>query len=262
MNRKRYVALSFDVDGETLWTARDAANWNRPVTLSQGVYGPKVGLPRILALLNKYSIPATFFVPGYIIETYRDSIQEIVKAGHEIGHHGYLHEWPDALTPDEERETFRLGIERIRSVTGKDPAGYRSPAWEFSAKTMDFLLEFGFLYSSNMMDNDEPYVHINGVIELPVQWYLDDAPFFLYSVRLPGRTMQSASAVLETWQSEFSALYEEGKSMVLTLHPQVIGRAYRVKMLESFIQFVLGHSDTEFVTCEQLAYITLNRDNH
>jgi peptidoglycan/xylan/chitin deacetylase (PgdA/CDA1 family) len=225
--------------------------------LSQGIYGPEVGLPRILKLLQKYSIPATFFVPGYVIEKHRAAIEEIVQGGHEIGHHGYLHEWPDTLTSEQEREVFELGIDRIRSITGKAPAGYRSPAWEFSSKTMDYLQEFGFLYSSNMMDNDEPYVHDNGIVELPVQWYLDDAPFFLYSVRLPGRTIHPPSAVLETWQEEFSALYEEGKSMVLTLHPQIIGRAYRVKMLESFIQFVMRHADAQFITGEKLACLTL-----
>jgi peptidoglycan/xylan/chitin deacetylase (PgdA/CDA1 family) len=261
LDEKRYVVLSFDVDGETLWVARDQENWNRPLTLSQGKYGPKVGLPRILNLLDKYNIPATFFVPGWIIENYKDEIKEVVARGHELGHHGYLHEWPDLMDPDKEREVMELGIDRILGISQKKPAGYRSPAWEFSSKTMEYLKEYGFLYSSNYMDNDEPYIHPNGLVELPVQWYLDDAPFFLYALRLPGRTIHPPSNVLETWMEEFSALYEEKKPLVLTLHPQIIGRAYRTKLLEKFIQFVRQHPNTEFVTAEKLAQITLQKNS-
>jgi peptidoglycan/xylan/chitin deacetylase (PgdA/CDA1 family) len=255
----RCVVLSFDVDGETLWTAREALNWDRPVTLSQGAYGPKVGLARILKLLATYKIPATFFVPAYIIEKYQGKIQAVVDAGHEIGHHGYLHEWTDSLNADQEREVLEIGIERIKMLTGKKPAGFRSPAWEFSPKTLEYLAEYEFLYSTNMMDNDEPYIHDNGLVELPVQWYLDDAPFFLYSVRLPGRTLHPSQNALNTWIEEFDALYEEGKPLVLTLHPQVVGRAYRVKMLEKFIQHVRKYPDVEFVTGEELARRTLQK---
>jgi peptidoglycan/xylan/chitin deacetylase (PgdA/CDA1 family) len=257
MRQKTFVALTFDVDGETLWTSRDPENWKRPIALSHGAYGPKVGLPRILRLLDKYSIQATFFVPGWIVENHRQSIEDIVSAGHEIGHHGYLHEYPQTLEPEKEMEILQLGIDRIKSLTGKQPVGYRSPAWEFSPRTLDYLKDFGFLYSSNMMDNDEPYIHSNGVVELPVQWLLDDAPFFLFNPRLAGRLIQPTAPVVEMWKSEFSELYDEGKPTVLTFHPQIIGRAHRVRYLEEFIQFVITYSQVEFATCENLAKYTL-----
>src|SRR5690625_2398240 len=168
MNNKVYVSLTFDVDGETLWISRDTKNWDKPITLSHGAYGPKVGLNRILDLLNKYSIKSTFYVPGWIIEKYTNEIEQVVNEGHEIAHHGYLHEHPDTLDSNQERKILQLGIDRIKELTGKKPAGYRSPAWEFSKHTLDYLKKFDFEYSSNMMDNDEPYIHPNGIVELPV----------------------------------------------------------------------------------------------
>ncbi|GHH99374.1 polysaccharide deacetylase family protein [Neobacillus kokaensis] len=256
MEKKVFVSLTFDVDGETLWTSRDPNNWQRPVALSHGTYGPRVGLPRILRLLQKYSIEATFFVPGWIIEQYESNIKEIVEAGHEIGHHGYLHEYPDTLTEEKEREILQVGIDRITELTGRKPMGYRSPAWEFSPRTMDYLKEFDFKYSSNMMDDDQPYIHSNGIVELPVHWLMDDAPFFLFHPKVPGRVIQPTEAVFNTWKDEFSALYEEGKSVVLTFHPQMIGRAHRVQYLEEFIKFILDHPGVEFTTCEKLAKYT------
>jgi peptidoglycan/xylan/chitin deacetylase (PgdA/CDA1 family) len=257
--KKVYVSLTFDVDGETLWTSRDEANWKRPVALSHGAYGPKIGVQRILNLLKKYSIKSTFFVPGWIIEQYPNEINQIVNDGHEIAHHGYLHEYPDTLEPEKEREILELGIDIIKNLTGKSPTGYRSPAWEFSPQTLAYLKELNFQYSSNMMDNDEPYIHENGIVELPVHWLMDDAPFFMFHPRLTGRVLHPTSAVFETWQSEFSALHQEGKSMVLTFHPQIIGRAHRVAYLESFIQYIFTHTNVEFTTADHLATITKDR---
>jgi len=256
MKKKRYVSLTFDVDGETLWTSRDDKNWERPVTRSHGAYGPKVGLPRILKLLRKYSIHATFYIPGWIIEQYGEEVRQIVDQGHEIAHHGYLHEYPDTLDPHQEREILQLGIDIIKELTGRAPTGYRSPAWEFSAHTLGYLKEFGFKYSSNMMDDDAPYIHENGVVELPVHWLMDDAPFFIFNPKMTGRVMQPSRSVFDMWQSEFAALYDEGKSVTMTFHPQVIGRAHRVLLLEQFIQYILEFDDVEFTTADHLADIT------
>lgn len=261
MGHKRFVSLTFDVDGETLWGSRDEENWNRPVTLSHGEYGPKVGVPRILKLLNRYSIKSTFFIPGWIIENYEETIKQINGDGHEIGHHGYLHEHPHTLSPDKEKEVLMLGIKKIKKAIGKEPVGYRSPAWEFSPYTLKYLKEFNFKYSSNMMDNDKPYMHQNGIVEMPVNWMLDDAPFFIFNPRLTGRLIQPTDSIFEIWKAEFSALYEEEKPFILTLHPQIIGRAHRVKHLENFIQFILKHENIEFVTLEKLAQVQQNKND-
>ncbi len=253
--KKCPVLLTFDVDGETLWISRNPDFAQKPVIMSQGRYGVVTGLPRILQLLKKYGIPATFFVPGWIIENHQANIAEIIENNHEIGHHGYLHEWPDTLSYDEEKSILEKGIEIIERLTGDKPRGYRSPAWEFSPNTLNFLQEYGFLYSSNFMDRDDVYVHEGtGLVEIPVQWHLDDAPFFLFNSRLPGgRAIQPIEPVLEIWKSQFDFAYETGTPFVLTCHPQLMGHPYRIKKLESLIAYIRQHESVEFMTCEQLA---------
>lgn len=254
------VMIGFDLDGETLWTSRDQTNSARPVTLSQGRYGPEVAVPRILDFLDRLQIEVTFFVPGMVIERYPDLVREISDRGHEVAHHGHSHRWPDSMSRDEEREDFELALEQFDRVLGKRPVGYRSPAWEFSPWTFDLLLENGMRYSSNFMDRDRPYKHVvNGrktdLVELPVSWLLDDAPFFLYSTRLAGRQIASPDTVLQTWQGEFDGLYAErdrGTSFVLALHPQISGRPYRLEIVERLISHMRGH-DVRFMRCDEAA---------
>lgn len=251
------VMLTFDLDAETLWLSRDPNNAQRPVTLSQGHYGAKVGAPRILDLLEKYDIRATWFIPAWTVEKYADLVRRIAAAGHEIGHHGDLHEWPETLGPEREREVMERGLHVIEKVTGQRPVGYRSPAWEFSPTTLRYLLEYKFLYSSNFMDDDAPYVHQvdgkpTGLVELPVGWHIDDAPFALYNVRIPGRNIHAPSAILEIWQEEFAGLYDEGKPLVLTMHPQLM-RPFRARLLEEFIRFAAGFPGVAFERCRDVA---------
>ena len=252
------VLLTFDLDAELLWTARDSKNWNRPIALSQGSYGHRVGVDRILNLLGKYGLHVTFFVPGMIIERNGDLVRRIVDAGHEIAHHSYSHRWVESLTYEEEREEFEKTIDLIANLTGRKPLGWRSPAAEFSAHTMDLLLEYGFLYSSNFFDRDEPYKHIvNGrkteLIEFPFAWVLDDAPFFLYSIQLTGRVMMPPSFVLEHWMAEFETLYAEKKCFVLAMHPQIIGRPSRITLLENLIRNIKEHENVCFARCDEVA---------
>lgn len=252
------VMLTFDLDAETLWTARDPANAARPITLSQGRYGWKVGVGRILELLDRYAIQATFFVPGLVIEQRRALVEEILRRGHELAHHSWSHAWILTLTAEQEREEMERGIAIIERVSGRKPVGYRSPAAEFSPITMRLLEEYGFGYSSNFFDDDEPYLlEVEGrrtrIVELPFAWVLDDAPFFLYSITLPGRTMHPPSAVLEAWVDEFDTLYGEGRAFVLALHPQIIGRPSRITMLEKLIQHIRAHPGVWFARCDQVA---------
>jgi peptidoglycan/xylan/chitin deacetylase (PgdA/CDA1 family) len=252
------VLLTFDLDGELLWTSRDPKNWDRPIALSQGVYGYQEGVPRILALLEKYGIHCTFFIPGMIIERQRKVVCDIHSAGHEIAHHSYSHRWLQDMEEADERQEFEKTTELIKGVTGSKPLGWRSPAGEFSKNTMRLLLEYEFLYSSNFFDRDQPYKHIvNGkktnLIEFPFAWVLDDAPFFLYSIQLTGRVMMPPSAVFEHWSAEFDQLYAERKAFVLAMHPQIIGRPSRITLLERLIQHIQQHEDARFYRCDQLA---------
>lgn len=230
------VVLSFDVDAETLWLIADPANAHKPGLLSMGHYGPTVGVPLILDLLARHGLHASFFVPGWTAEQYPAMMRAIVAAGHEIGHHGWIHETPTSLTAAAEREVMERGLRAIEATAGVRPVGYRSPAWEFSANTLGLLSEYGFQYSSNLMDTFLPYRHPETqVMELPVQWILDDAPFFLFRPSGATRPIQPAAVALQAWQEEFAGIYEYGGLCMVTMHPQLSGRPGRVQMLERFI---------------------------
>jgi peptidoglycan/xylan/chitin deacetylase (PgdA/CDA1 family) len=253
------IMLTFDLDAESGALAQDPANANRPGVLSVGQYGPKVGVARILKLLDEESIQATFFVPGWVIDKYPAAMEAIVKAGHEVAHHGYTHQPPATFASrDEEEDGLVRGIESVVRVTGKKPVGYRSPSWDFSPHTLPLLQQYGFEYSSNMMDDDAPYLHtIDGkstsLVELPIQWMNDDAPFFMFRPPNP-RPIQPASHPFEIWTEELQALYHEaGKVFVLTMHPQIIGRPSRVAMLRRFVAFARGLGDVEFRQCYAVA---------
>jgi peptidoglycan/xylan/chitin deacetylase (PgdA/CDA1 family) len=252
------VMLTFDLDAETMWTARDPKNAERPIVLSQGAYGWKVGIPRILALLDRYGIKVTFFIPGLVIEQRPAVVEDILKRGHELAHHSWSHAWIVTLTPEQEREEMDRGLAIIERVSGRRPVGYRSPAAEFSPITLRLLAEYGFGYSSNYFDDDSPYLHrvdgrLTDIVEFPFAWVLDDAPFFQYSITLPGRTMQAPSAVLEAWTREFDTLYREDREFVLAMHPQIIGRPSRITLLEDLIKYILGHPRVWMARCDQVA---------
>ena len=216
-----------------------------------------MGLGRVLRLLADYGLEATFFVPGQVIEANPEAMDGILAEGHEIGHHSYSHKWLDNISPQEEREEMERAWRIIEDLTGQAPAGYRSPAGEFTPQTFDLLLEYGFKYSSNFYDDESPYKHVvNGrkteLVELPFAWVLDDAPFFLYSNRLVGRVMAGPSAVLESWQREFDVMYAESGCYVLAMHPQIIGRGSRITILEELIRYILGHPGAYFTRCDRL----------
>jgi peptidoglycan/xylan/chitin deacetylase (PgdA/CDA1 family)/NADP-dependent 3-hydroxy acid dehydrogenase YdfG len=221
------------------------ANAQRPILMSQGAYGWKVGMPRILALLARYGISATFFIPGEVADKHPDLVREVVDKGHEVAHHSYSHRWIVNLSPAEERDEMDRGMEALTRLAGTRPRGWRSPAAEFSSITLDLLKEYGFDYSSNFFDDDSPYLlEIGGqrtdIVELPFRWVLDDAPFFQYSITLPGRTLQAPSAALEAWTSEFDMLYAEDRMMMVGMHPQIIGQPSRLKVLEGLIEHALA----------------------
>ena len=250
--------LTFDFDAETLWTARDKANAERPIVMSQGRYGWRRGVWRVLDLMRKYEIACTFFVPGLVVEAHPRIMAAILKDGHEIAHHSHTHTWITQLSLEQEREEMERGIEAIREAAGYRPRGWRSPAAEFSAHTLGLIREYGFDYSSNFFDDDEPYLleiggERTGIVELPFRWVLDDAPFFHYSITLPGRTMQSPSALLEAWTLEFDMLHAEDRMMMIGMHPQIIGQPSRLWVLDRFLAHVRTHSDVWTGRCDEMS---------
>jgi peptidoglycan/xylan/chitin deacetylase (PgdA/CDA1 family) len=251
------VMLTFDFDAETLWISRDPENARRPGVLSQGAYGGKVGIPKILELLREEELRGTFFVPGWTAEKYLDRMEAIVKGGHEVGHHGYLHEWIDPDYPDKEREALEKGLESLKKTVGIKPAGYRSPAGETSANMIAMLSEYGFLYDSSLMDDINPYRHVledgsRGPIELPWHWSIDDAPYALFAIKNP-RPIMTNEHILSIWKQEFMEIYRWGGLVNVLTHPQIIGRPSRLAMLREFIAFVRRYPDVWFATGEEVA---------
>lgn len=266
------VCLTFDFDALSLWIGSFGAT--SPSMISRGEFGP-VGVERILRLLARNGIPATFFVPGHTADTYPETVRAIARADHEIGHHGYLHENPAALgSAEREAEILRRGLESLERVAGVRPVGYRSPSWDNSPHTVGLLLKHGFRYESSLMGNDfSPYwcragdvlapdgsYHFgdaSNLVELPVSWLLDDFPHFEY-VRASNRVYPGLSApskVEEIWRHEFDYMYREVPDGVftLTMHPQVIGRGHRMLMLERLIDHFSSHDGVRFTTLASAA---------
>lgn len=249
------VTLTFDLDAETVWWSDPDTMAGNPSSLSQGRYGPEVAVPKILALLEKHGIGATFFIPSWVAENYPDAVKSIAAAGHEIGAHGVKHIAPVNLTPDEEHRVLRESIRVLEGIGGTRPAGYRAPAWAFSGITLELAVAEGFSYSSNLMDADLPYVHDEppGLVELPVSWVLDDAPYFWFDEDSWNKTIHSAESVGAIWREEFVAAYETGGYFNLTMHPQIIGRPARIRMLDQLIDWMKTFDGVWFATCGEVA---------
>lgn len=229
-------AFTFDLDAETLWIARGI---HEPVTLSQGRFGPVEALPRILDLLRAAEIRASFFIPAWVARHHPDAARAIAGEGHEIGCHGDEHERVSELPPDREREILLKSLEILTPLAGRRPVGYRAPAWQLSAETLGLLARNGFDYSSNMMDRLAPYLHppVDGraLVEIPVSWVLDDAPFFLFTGQ---RSIQAPGPVLQGWLTEFEGITAAGGVTNFTFHPQIIGRPSRLACLKELIDHV------------------------
>ena len=260
--KRAAACFTFDVDAESpiLFDHQESAAWLD--VMSHQAYGPRTGVPRLLRVLDRQGIRATFFVPGYTAERWPDAIRAIRNAGHEIGHHGYLHEGARSA-PDAETEERRLlrGLEALHNVAGVRPVGYRAPMWELSYRLPALLARHGFLYDSGLMDADHPYRLATGpgpeapsIIELPVHWSLDDWEPYNY---LPGITgsgvIASPADVLARWTLELEALVVDGGLFMLTNHPFISGRASRAVALETLMERARAIDGLWIAAADQIA---------
>ena len=252
-NRARVAVLfSFDVDNETV-----AIRFGEPTigALSQDEYGARVGLPRIVALFDKYQIPVTYFIPAMSARIHPEMVDRIRKSGrNEIAVHGWIHEMNSNLPYDTEKSLLQRAVDYWTKTLGHKPTGYRAPSWNFSPNTLRILREIGFTYESSMMSDENPYELMQdgkatGIVELPVEWIMDDAP--VYDPR--GTNYASPREVAPVWMDEFDRAWEEHSMFVLTNHPHISGHRSRVVALEMLIQHMKAKGGVWFATHEQAA---------
>lgn len=252
------VALTFDVDAESGWLGQGDHFKDRLTTLSEARYGVTRGLPRILSLLAKFDASATFYVPGFTAESHPQAIQNLLAAGHEVAHHGYLHKSSIAISDQEQSDEIARGIDALRNSTGAVPRGYRSPAWELTPATFRLLCEHGFRYDSSMMGDDRPYIESHGgrsLLELPVHWTLDDWPYFAWSEYVSGGRLTNPREWADIWYLEFEAARTDGRAITYTMHPEITGRGGRMMAFEGLLTRMVIGSSVRFVTHSELADI-------
>jgi peptidoglycan-N-acetylglucosamine deacetylase len=251
------VCLSFDVDNELLWRRTPL-----PVPLSEGEYGATTGLPRVLDLLDRHSIPASFYIPAMSAALHPQMIRDILqRKRHEIGVHGWMHEnLPQVGDAAKEEQLLTQSIEYLTKATGKRPVGFRAPAWEFSQSTLDQIRKAGFLYDSSFMAMDEPYELLangqkTGMIELPINWIADDYPY--YEPEANG-SLPDPQLVFEVYKGEFDMAYQEHSIFILTMHPHITGHRSRISTLEKLVTYMKSKPGVWFATLEQVAeYVQL-----
>jgi peptidoglycan-N-acetylglucosamine deacetylase len=249
------VALSFDSDHETGELREGGNSIGR---MSQGEYGARAGVPRILKLLERHGVPATFFVPAVAALAHPEEQRRVVVEGHEIGIHGWIHELNSTLPYHAERDLQMRAADTLARVAGVPPVGIRTPSWDFSPNTLKITREMGLVYDSSLMADDEPYELIDdgepsGVVELPVEWIRDDAVYFAMHRFTGLRPYTPPSAVAEIFTAEFDGARAEGGLFLLTMHPHIIGHRSRLPVLDRLIEHAQASGDAWFATHAEVA---------
>ncbi len=277
------VAIGIDVDCVAGWLGSYGGE-DSPADLSRGLSAGNEGIPRMLELLETEDVEGSWYIPGHSIETFRDNVQDVADAGHEIGVHGYSHENPTDLSREQEDEIIAKSIDLIEDVTGSKPVGHRASWWEFSENTPELVEKYDFLYDSSLMEREfepgymrkgddwepiqydqEPetwmtpyeYGEETDVIEIPISWYRDDIPPMMF-IKQPNYNMGYASPKMiyeELYKAQFDFLYNRRGAGVytLTIHPDVHGKPHMIPLLEDFIQYVKEHENAQFSTLETIA---------
>lgn len=282
MPKEILVAYGVDIDAVAGWLGSYGGE-DSPDDISRGLFAGEVGIPRLLKLFNKYNLKTTWFAPGHSIETFPEQIRMIVEAGHEIGAHGYSHENPIAMTPQQEEDVLLKSIELIEEISGKRPTGYVAPWWEFSNVTNELLLKHGLKYDHSLMHNDfHPYyvrvgdswTRINyslpakqwmkplvrgqetDLIEIPANWYLDDLPPMMFIKKSPNSFgFVNPRDIEQMWRDQFDWVYRENDYAVfgMTIHPDVSGRPQVLLAHERLIEHINSHDGIKWVTFDEIA---------
>jgi peptidoglycan-N-acetylglucosamine deacetylase len=258
------VCLTFDFDGVALWLS--TFKQSTPTPLSRGEFGARVGIDRVLSVLQAHAVPATFFVPAHTASSFPEAVNRVLRAGHEVACHGYVHESPVGLVPSEETDLLARSEEILSRFIGSRPRGYRSPGWDLSPNTIEILESRGYLYDSSLMGDDFRVYHPRKqdkvdqqgltcgpearLVEFPVAWELDDYPYFHFASKPLNQGLRRPDEARSIWQAEFDYCHSEVSDGVftLTMHPEIIGRGPRVCMLSELIEHMGAAGGVQFST--------------
>lgn len=250
------VVLSFDSDHETP-ALRDGET--SPGRMAQGEYGARVAVPRILQLLKRHEVPASFFIPAVCALLRPDEVPTYVEAGHEVAVHGWIHERNAMLSHEEELDLLSRAVDVLAKQSGSRPLGIRTPSWDFSDSTLDVIRELDFVYDSSLMADDEPYEILSdgertGIVEIPVEWIRDDAPYLMMDRFASLRPYTPPRQLVQIWKDEFDAAYAAGGVFQLTMHPHIIGHRSRLIVLDELLQHIRSYGDVWTATHLELAH--------
>jgi len=282
MSKEIFCSIGVDVDAVAGWLGSYGGE-DSPDDISRGVFAGEVGSRRLLKLFDKYGLQTTWFIPGHSIETFPDETALVVEAGHEVGMHGYSHENPISMTPEQEEAVLVKCIGLIEEASGRRPNGYVAPWWEFSNVTNELLLKHGIKYDHSLMHRDfHPYYVRVGdswtkidyskqpeewmkplvrgeetdLIEIPASWYLDDLPPMMFIKKAPNsHGFVNPRHLEEIWRDQFDWVYREMDyaAFTMTIHPDVSGRPQNLLMLERLITYINSHEGVRWSTFDEIA---------
>jgi peptidoglycan/xylan/chitin deacetylase (PgdA/CDA1 family) len=246
------LCVTFDFDGESpyLWRQRSDVP-DGVAELEQRRYGPRRGIYNVLEVLAEQDVRATFFIPGWIATTYRSAAKAVADAGHEIALHGWCHEPPGDLTPEELQATLRRASDVLGDIAGRAPRGYRSPSFQMTPQALDVLASLGLEWDSSLMGDDRPY-QVGDLTEVPVDWATDDAIFYRYTHGVTRPPVPPAS-LCAAWDAEISSAVRRGTLVNLTMHPWLSGRPARVQELAELLANAKKHEELWIATVGEVA---------
>mgnify|MGYP006139841673 CR=1 FL=1 len=252
------VAITLDMDADSLIHLSHPKDSHRRIAACSNLqYGPNVAIERILNTYRKFGLKQSFFIPGWSIENYPKVVEAIVKDGHEVGFHGYIHEHPNELSRDQEAEFMDRSIEIIKRFTGQSPKGNRAPLYNFSDNSLDLLLERGFEYDASLMGDDVPYLISNdrgSLVEIPSSWAVDDWPPYVHEPAMSFEMqVQSPEEAMRTFRAEFDAMWEHRGLWVAPWHPFVSGRLSRWMEVEKLIEYMIDKGGVWFARMDEIA---------
>ena len=255
------VALSFDADHETIDLRNGGISAGR---MSQGQYGARAGMPRILDVLDRHGVPASVFMPAVSALLHPEEVQRVVGAGHELAIHSWIHESNSGLDHATERDLSFRAADALERLCGSRPVGMRTASWDFSPHTLAIIREMGLLYDSSLMADDEPYElmengEATGIVEIPVEWIRDDAPYFNMDRLGSSRPYGGPAMLLDILAREIDLASEEGGLFQLTLHPHHVGHRSRIFILDEVIRLAKAKGDVWFATHADIARYCVDR---